>query len=261
MQIDLSGRVALITGASQGLGRAMATRFAASGAAVALLARDAERLDAAAADIAAAAPGHPVLPVPCDITDPDARTAALARVAAELGAVDILVNNAGSSRRGPVEDQDRDTMIGDLDLKLLSPIELIRGVLPGMKDRRWGRIINITAIVGKAPDGGSLPTSVSRGAGITMTKALSKELAPWNILVNTLCVGKIKSGQWERRHAASGGDKTYEAFLQPVAETIPLGRLGEAEEFANVACFLASDMASYVTGTAINVDGGLCAVT
>ena len=260
MQIDLSGRVALITGASQGLGRAMAMRFAASGADVAMLARGTEALEAAVAEIGQFAPGR-ILAVPCDITDPSVREAAITRVAANLGGVDILVNNAGSSRRGPVEDQDRDVMLGDLDLKLLSPLELIRAVVPSMKARKWGRIINITAIVGKAPDGGSLPTSVSRGAGITMTKALSKELAPWNILVNTLCVGKIKSGQWERRYAASGAGQSYDEFLRPVGDTVPLKRMGEAEEFANVACFLASDAASYVTGTAINVDGGLCAVT
>lgn len=260
MQIDLSGRVALITGASQGLGRAMARRFALSGADVAMLARGADRLTAAAEEIGEEAPGR-TLALPCDITDPAARAAALDRIAETFGPVDILVNNAGSSRRGPVEEQDRAAMVEDLDLKLLAPLALIRAVVPGMKDRHRGRILNVTAIVGKTPDGGSLPTSVSRGAGITMTKALSRELAPWNILVNALCVGKIKSGQWERRHAASGTGQSYEAFLQPVAETVPLGRMGEAAEFANVACFLASDAASYVTGTAINVDGGLCAVT
>lgn len=260
MLIDLSGRTAIITGASQGLGRAMAARFSASGANVALVSRDADRLDAAIEGMRAEARGA-LLAVPCDITDEAARSGAIAQVEHAFGAIDILVNNAGSSRRGPVEEQDRMAVLSDLDLKLLAPLALIQAVLPGMKTQRWGRILNVTAIVGKTPDGGSLPTSVSRGAGITMTKALSKELAPWNILVNTLCVGKIKSGQWERRHAAQGAGQSYEEFLRPTAATVPLGRMGEAEEFAAVACFLASDAASYVTGTAINVDGGLCAVT
>jgi NAD(P)-dependent dehydrogenase (short-subunit alcohol dehydrogenase family) len=260
MQIDLTGRTALITGASTGLGLAMAARFSASGANVVMVAREPARLQAAASGLEATAQGT-VLAVPCDITDEAARTEMLQTAVQRLGVIDILVNNAGSSRRGPVQDQDRDTMVDDLDLKLLSPLGLIQSVIPGMKAQRWGRIINVTAIVGKTPDGGSLPTSVSRGAGITMTKALSRELAPSNILVNALCVGKIKSGQWERRHAASGSDLSYEDFLRPTADTVPLGRMGEAEEFANVACFLASDAASYVTGTAINVDGGLCAVT
>jgi NAD(P)-dependent dehydrogenase (short-subunit alcohol dehydrogenase family) len=260
MQIDLTGRTALITGASTGLGLAMAARFSASGADVFLVARDATRLQDAARSLETTAQGA-VVALPCDITDATTRTAMLEAIAELVPTVDILINNAGSSRRGPVEEQDRDALVGDLDLKLLAPLALIQGVLPGMKAQRWGRIINVTAIVGKTPDGGSLPTSVSRGAAITMTKALSRELAPSNILVNALCVGKIKSGQWERRHAASDSDLSYEEFLRPTAETVPLGRMGEAEEFANVACFLASDAASYVTGTAINVDGGLCAVT
>ncbi|NPD21240.1 SDR family NAD(P)-dependent oxidoreductase [Alterinioella nitratireducens] len=254
MQIDLTGRTALITGASKGLGLAMARRMAASGARVVMLARGRGDLESAAAEIAAA---HPIA---CDITDAAARDAAVAEALDRFGTIDILVNNAGSSQRGPVEDATRDRMIEDMDLKLHAPLALTRAVLPGMKAQHWGRVLNVTAIVGKTPDGGSLPTSVSRGAGITLTKALSKELAPWNVLVNALCVGKIKSGQWERRFAASGQDD-YEAFLKPTADKVPLKRLGEAEEFANVACFLASDAASYVTGTAINVDGGLCAVT
>ncbi len=260
MHIDLTGRTALITGASTGLGRAMAARFSASGANVVLMARTAATLEEAMASMQATARGT-LFSVPCDITDEAARDAAMSRALDRFGTIDILVNNAGSSRRGPVEEQDRDVMVADLDLKLLAPLGLIRSVTPGMKGQRWGRIINVTAIVGKTPDGGSLPTSVSRGAGITMTKALSKELAPYNILVNALCVGKIKSGQWERRHAALGGDQSYEDFLRPTAETVPLKRMGEAEEFANVACFLGSDAASYVSGTAINVDGGLCATT
>ncbi len=260
MQIDLSGRTALITGASTGLGRAMAARFSASGANVVLMARDQAMLDDALTQIQPSAHGA-LMAAACDITDTQARNTALDSVMSRFGTVDILVNNAGSSRRGPVEEQDRDAMIGDLDLKLLAPLALIQSVIPGMKAQRWGRIVNVTAIVGKTPDGGSLPTSVSRGAGITMTKALSKELAPWNVLVNALCVGKIKSGQWERRHAAKGDGMSYEEFLRPTASTVPLGRMGESEEFANVACFLVSDAASYLTGTAINVDGGLCAVT
>jgi len=260
MLIDLTGRTALITGASQGLGRAMAARLSASGANVVLMARDAARLEETCGALQPEARGV-LLPVACDITDAEARGAGVAEAMARFPVIDILINNAGSSRRGPVEDQPRAAMVEDLDLKLLAPLALVQAVLPGMKAQRWGRIINVTAVVGKTPDGGSLPTSVSRGAGITMSKALSRELAPWNILVNALCVGKIKSGQWERRHAAAGEGQSYEEFLQPVAKTVPLGRLGEAEEFANVACFLASDQAGYVTGTAINVDGGLCPVT
>lgn len=259
MRIDLGGRVALITGGSTGLGRAMAERFAGSGADVAILARSPETLASAQAAIEAAGGGR-AMTVACDITDKAARDAALAQVMERFGRVDILVNNAGSSQRGPIESVTRAGMVDDMDLKIFAAAELIRDVVPGMKERRWGRIVNVSAIIGKAPDAGSIPTALSRAAGIAMTRALSREFAPWNILVNALCVGKIKSGQWERRYAKSGAGMTYEEFLAPVDKTIPLGRMGEAEEFANVACFLASDAASYVTGAAINVDGGLCPV-
>jgi 3-oxoacyl-[acyl-carrier protein] reductase len=259
MKIDLSGRTAMITGASSGLGKAMADRFARSGAHVVLLARDPANLDAAADDIRGGANGD-VLALACDVTDEDARRGAVDAALSRFGAIDILVNNAGSSKRGPIESLTRSDVVDDFDLKLFAAIDLVQKVVPGMRARRYGRIINISAIAGKAPDGGSIPTSLSRAAGIAMTRALARELAPDNILVNALCVGKIKSGQWERRYAASGTKMSYEAFLEPTAKTIPLGRLGEAEEFANVACFLASDLASYVTGAAINVDGGLAPV-
>lgn len=259
MQIDLSGRAALVTGASSGLGKAMALRLAASGADVAIVARGADALEAAAADIARHAAGQ-VLAVPCDLTDSAGRDAAMDRILAKFGKLDILINNAGSSQRGPIEKIGRDDIVADMDLKLLAAVALIQRVVPEMKDRGWGRIINVSAIVGKAPDAGSVPTSLSRAAGLALTRTLARELAPWNILVNALCVGKIKSGQWERRYDASGRKVSYEEFLRPVADTIPMGRLGEAEEFANVACFLASDAASYVTGAAINVDGGLSPV-
>jgi len=259
MQIDLNGRTALITGASTGLGKATAQRLAASGANVAILARTEATLAAAAEEIGRTARGG-VEAIACDVTDASARDAAVDRVLARFGAIDILVNNAGSSQRAPIEDVTRAHLVEDMDLKVMAAVALIQRVVPGMKERRRGRIINVSAIVGKAPDGGAIPTALSRAAGLTLTRVLSRELAPWNILVNALCVGKIKSGQWERRYAKAGAGQSYEEFLNPVARTIPLGRLGEAEEFANVACFLASDLASYVTGAAINVDGGLCPV-
>lgn len=258
MQVDLTGRSALVTGASTGLGLATAQRLASSGANVAILARRADALKAAAETIRRKASGM-VLPLACDVTDEAATKAAADAAIGSFGGLDILVNNAGGSSRGPVETLDRKEILKDLDVKLLAALALIRHVVPGMKQRRWGRILNTTAIVGKIPDAESMPTSLSRAAGIAMTRALSQELAPWNILVNTLCVGKIRSGQWDRRFAASGAE-SFEAFVRPVAETIPMGRIGEAEEFANVACFLASDLASYVTGAAINIDGGLCPV-
>lgn len=260
MLIDLTGRTAILTGGSEGLGKAIAARFARSGANVAVLARREEVLDEAVQDIRRDAVGR-VVGHACDVTDKSRVEEVVAAIVAEFGAVDILVNNAGSSNRSPFEELTRDGMIADMNLKLFAAVNLAQKVVPGMKERRWGRIINVVSANGKAPKAASAPTTLSRAAGITLTKVMSQELAPWNILVNALCVGVIKSGQWERRHRRDAPDMPFEKYLEPQARPVPLGRFGEPEEFANVACFLASDAASYVTGTAINVDGGLCPVT
>ena len=146
----------------------------------------------------------------------------------------------------------------DLDLKLFAAIRLTRLAWPQMQERRWGRVINVLNIGAKAPRAASAPTSVSRAAGMALTKVLAGEGAAHNILVNALLVGLIESDQWVRRHASQGQNETLEGFMQSLAQrsNVPLGRMGRAEEFANAACFLASDAAGYITGTAINVDGG-----
>jgi NAD(P)-dependent dehydrogenase (short-subunit alcohol dehydrogenase family) len=126
-----------------------------------------------------------------------------------------------------------------------------------MRERKWGRVVNVLNIGAKAPGADSTPTSVSRAAGLALTKALSKENAPHNVLVNAMLVGLIESDQWARRHKAGGDGKSYEEFLEGMAKgRIPIGRIGRSEEFARMACFLCSDAGSFITGVAINVDGG-----
>ncbi|MBV9785426.1 MAG: SDR family oxidoreductase [Acidisphaera sp.] len=255
MDIRLDGRTALVTGGSKGLGLAMATRFAASGADVAILARRPEALEAARQAIAATARGR-VEAVPCDVSEADALHAGYAAAMDRLGRIDILVNNAGTSQTGAFESITDEVWQADLDLKLFAAIRMTRLVWPQMKERRWGRVINVLNIGAKAPRAGGAPTAVSRAAGMALTKVLAGEGAPHNVLVNALLVGVIVSDQWVRRHAAQGADVPFEAFTGKMASNVPLGRMGQAEEFANIACFLASDAASYITGTAINVDGG-----
>lgn len=256
MDIRLDGRTALITGGSKGLGLATAIKFAESGAQVAIVARNAETLEVAKALIGRAAPGS-VAAVPCDVTDPAAIKRAYDAVLSEFGKVDILVNNAGTSQTGKFEDITDAVWQADLDLKLFAAIRFARLAVPQMKARRWGRIINVLATAAKAPRAASAPTSVSRAAGMALTKVLASECAPDNVLVNALLVGRIVSDQIARRHRAEGMNVPLAAYIREHGTGIPLGRMGEAEEFANLACFLASDAASYVTGTAINVDGGL----
>lgn len=257
MEISLNGRTALITGGSQGIGRAIGKRFAAAGGKVALVARGRDALEDAVAEIGANAAAFP-----CDITDTGQLATLVPAITAKLGPVDILINNAGSSKRGDFLEMTDADWQSDLDLKLFGAIRLARLVMPGMIERKWGRIINVLNTAAKAPPASSAPTSVSRAAGMALMKVLAGEGAPHNILVNALLVGRIDSEQWAKRHRALDDGTSYQDFLDGMAKQakIPLGRIGEADEFARMALFLASDAGSYITGTAINVDGGMSPV-
>ena len=256
MDIRIDGRAALVTGGSKGLGLAMATAFATSGGDVALVARGAEQLAKAEAEIRAAAPRAKVVAIPADIRTEAGCQAACETAVKALGKIDILVNNAGTSQRGPFLEVSDTLWQDDLDLKLFAAIRLCRAVLPGMKDRKWGRIINVLNIGAKAPKASSTPTSVSRAAGMALTKALANEFAPHGILVNAMLVGIIESDQWVRRHAGEKRNISWEEWKAEQGKPIPVGRMGKAEEFASLALLLASDAGGYITGTAINVDGG-----
>ncbi|NKB57457.1 MAG: SDR family oxidoreductase [Alphaproteobacteria bacterium] len=202
-----------------------------------------------------AAPGAKVGAYPCDLRDPAAIKSAHQSIVGELGDVDVLVNNAGTSRAMDFMEITDELWEEDLDLKLMGAVRLIRLVFPGMKERRWGRIINVLNSGAKAPRAGGAPTAVSRAAGMALTKVLAGEGAPHNVLVNGMLVGLIESDQHLQRHLKSGSNETIEEFYDKMGKAVPMGRVGKAEEFANMACFLASDAGSYITGTAINVDG------
>lgn len=261
MECRMDGRVALITGSSRGLGRAMALKFAAAGAHVCIVGRRADVLEETRAEVAAAGGGK-VAACAADVAKAEDVARVVATAEKELGPVDVLVNNAGTSRRMPFEEITDALWMEDLELKLFGAIRTARLVFPGMKERRFGRIINVLNTGAKAPPAGGAPTAVSRAAGMALTKALAGEGAPHNVLVNALLVGRIESDQWRTRWLAGGESQTYERYLAEMADDLklPMGRLGTAEEFANMACFLASDAGSYINGCAINVDGGLCPV-
>ena len=256
MEVSLAGRTALITGGSRGLGLAMASRFARSGADVAIVARRPEVLEEARAEIAAAAPGRTVLAIPADMSRAEDTQRAFNEAVAGLGRVDILVNNAGTSATAPFEAISDQTWQDDFELKLFAAVRLCRLALPGMKERKWGRVINVLNSGAKAPPAGGAPTAVTRAAGMALTKVLAGEFAPHNVLVNALCTGILVTEQWETRHQNLASGDSFEAFVAEHGKTVPLGRMGDTGEFANMACFLASDAASYITGCAINVDGG-----
>jgi NAD(P)-dependent dehydrogenase (short-subunit alcohol dehydrogenase family) len=262
MQFTMHGRKALITGGSLGIGLAIGETFAKAGASVALVARRPEVLEQARAKVAAA--GAPkVVAIAADVGKAADCERAYKEAVAGIGGVDVLVNNAGTSQRGQFETITDELWQHDIDLKLFAAIRLARLALPAMKANRFGRIINVLNTGAKAPPAEGAPTAVTRAAGMALTKVLAGEGAKHNVLVNGLLVGRIESDQWVRRHAADqakGSNKSIEEYYGDMGKSLPMGRLGTAQEFANAALFLASDAGSYITGTAINVDGGLCPV-
>jgi NAD(P)-dependent dehydrogenase (short-subunit alcohol dehydrogenase family) len=253
MEISLAGKSAVVTGGSKGIGFAVASRFAADGADVAIVARGREARDAAVKAIAANARAR-VIGVQGDVAKAADIRRAYDEIMQAFGRIDIVVNNAGTSATSPFEKLTDEFLQQDFDQKLFAAIRLTRFVWPQMKERRWGRIINVLNIGAKAPRGGSAPTSITRAAGMALTKVLSHEGAPHNILVNAMLVGFIEADQHVQ--AAKKAGVELKDYIAARAKEIPLGRIGKAEEFANLACFLASDAASYITGTATNVDGG-----
>jgi len=256
MELGLRGKVAIITGGTEGIGKATALTLAREGAKVAICARRKALLDATAAEITKA--GGEALAVVADMSKAADCERFINEVVQRFGRIDILLNNAGTSARGKFLELDDATWASDIELKVFGAIRCTRLAVPHMKKQGGGRIINITISSAKQPGAESMPTSVSRAAGLAITKALSKEFAADNILVNTICIGKIKSGQHERRYTKDG--VSADDYYARLGKDIPLKRAGEAQEVANVIAFLASDAASYVTGTSINLDGGISGV-
>lgn len=254
MNLELADKAVLITGGTDGLGLALARQLGAEGASVAICGRDEGRLRAAEASLQDA--GGDVLAQRADVSSPDDLEAFVDAAVGRWGRVDGVVHNAGRSAAGTIEAVEDAAWETDLQLKLMGAVRLTRLTLPLLRASR-GSVLFTLAMAAKAPGAGSEPSSVSRAAGMALMKALSKELAPDGIRVNAVLIGLIESGQWVRAAAGSGQElpQFYERFARDAA--IPLGRFGRAEEFADLGCFLLSARASYLTGTAINLDGGL----
>lgn len=257
MQVDLSGRTALITGGSRGLGLAAALRLAESGADVAILARRPDVLEEARVAIQQLAPQRRVVAVACDLTTADGVAQGYAQAREALGPIDILLNNVGGHALGRFDEVSDAQWDHDLQIKLMCTVRLTRLCWPDMVQRRWGRVINTLNTLAKAPIAGSCPTSVTRAAQLALTKVLADEGGPHNVLVNALLVGLIRSEQIDQIQQQEGPGQKMEGYTAGRLARIPLGRIGEPVEFAAIACFLASDAASYITGSSIGVDGGM----
>jgi NAD(P)-dependent dehydrogenase (short-subunit alcohol dehydrogenase family) len=245
---DLTGRAAIVTGGSKGLGEAIAAGLASAGADVLLTSRN-EEASAAAAQRIAADFGVRVIGIGADVTDEAAVGRTVERALKEFGKVDVLVNNAGINIRGPIDELSPEQFKEVHDINVYGLWLCARAVVPHMKERRSGRIINLASTLGVVGLANRTPYASSKGAVVQMTRALGLELAPWNINVNAICPGPFLT-----------------PMNLPIAETeeaqkfivgaVSLGRWGRLEEIQGAAIFLASEAASYMTGSLVTVDGG-----
>ena len=255
MDLQLQNKVVLITGGSDGLGAATARKLALEGASVAICARGQDKLQAVAEGINAA--GGRALAVTTDVTKTDELERFVQLTYQHFGRIDALVNNAGKAAAMPFESISDALWAEDLDLKFHAAIRLSKLVIPHLRTVGGGSIINILATGGKTPAASSMPSSVSRAAGMALMKAMSKDLGKDNIRVNGVMIGLVESDQWNRRAVATG--QTLEQVYAGLTPTIPLGRVARAEEFADLIAFLVSSRATFISGCAINFDGGMSA--
>jgi 3-oxoacyl-[acyl-carrier protein] reductase len=258
MDLGLSGRVAITTASSKGLGKAIARELASEGARVVISSRDEANLRKTAHEISSAT-ANPVVPVVADVTRADDVQRLVEETLRRFGTVDILVTNAGGPPPGAFEAHDDAAWEKAFHLTLLSCVRLIRAVLPAMKAQKWGRIINVTGTSARQPMDDLILSNAYRAAVVNLAKTLSRSLAEYDITVNNVAAGTILTERMqeiaESRAQSSATDA--QQTLAQFARSVPLGRLGRPEEFAAAVAFLASERASYITGVTLPVDGGL----
>jgi 3-oxoacyl-[acyl-carrier protein] reductase len=257
VELGLKGKVAVITGASQGVGRAAALELAAEGCDLAICARGPEALETARRELVAK--GVRCEAMPTDVTKPAQLGEFFSRVATIFGQLDILINNAGRARSGTFAQLSDEDFIADYEVKVLAQIRCVRAALPLLEKSPAPRIINVNAIVGRFISTGLLATAAHRAACFALNKGLALELAPKGILVNSVNIGYVLTNQWEpslRANLPPGKTLQEVADERARSRGIALGRAGRPEEVAAVIAFLASERASYVTGASIDVGGG-----
>jgi NAD(P)-dependent dehydrogenase (short-subunit alcohol dehydrogenase family) len=262
VELGLTGRRAIVTGGSKGLGKAIAAELLAEGAAVAICSRHADELEEAAAALRKVAGlkehAQQLLALPCDVTDPAQVTDFVAAAAAALGGLDILVNNAGGARPGRFATLTDEDWHDDIEVKLFSQIRCIRAALPHLRASAAPRVININALYARYPDPAFLASSVNRASCLNLSKALSIELGAEAILVNSVNIGFVETPQWQNIHNRRAPEMPAGEFFGQLAKAeVPLGRFGQPDEVAGLVAFLASDRASYIAGASIDVGGGM----
>jgi len=254
MDLGLKGKVALVTAASKGMGKACALGFGAEGARVVMCSRTEADIQAAADEVRKKT-GAEVVAVRADVTRADDVTRVVERAAEAFGGVDVLVANCGGPPRGGLDEVTDEQWYGAFEVSLLSVVRLIRAVLPSMRRRRWGRVLTIQSVSVKQPVEGLLLSNAVRPGVFGLVKTLAPELGKDNITINVVCPGRIMTDRFLGGAGRSG--LPLEEYLARSAADVALQRIGTPEEFANVLVFLASERASYVTGVALQVDGGV----
>lgn len=259
MDLGLDGRVAVVTGGTSGIGMEAARIFLEEGARVAICSRDTERVAAATRDLADRFGADRVLGLACDVLAPEAVARFRDAVAARFGAVDVLVNNAGQARMASFAATSDADWRQELELKFFGIIHPTRAFLPLLERSDRAAIVCVNALLALQPETRLVATSAARAGALSLTKSLSLDLAAKNIRVNSILLGLVRSGQWERRYQAQAAPgESREAWFAQVARErgIPLGRLGLPEEPAAAIVFLASPRAGYITGAALDISGG-----
>jgi 3-oxoacyl-[acyl-carrier protein] reductase len=258
VDLGLTGRRAVVTGGSKGIGLAVAKELAAEGAAVAICSRHADELSAAADSIRSQVPKATVWHHTADVTHAAQVDDFMGGAAEQLGGVDILVNNAGGAHPGNFEALTDDDWHADLDTKLFSQIRCFRAALPFLRASEAARVVNVNAVYAKYPDPTFFATTVNRAACVNLNKALALEFGSEQILVNSVNIGFVDTPQWENIRARRAPDSTAEEFHAAlVAAEVPQGRFGTVEEVSGLVAFLAGSRASYITGAVIDVAGGM----
>ena len=258
MDLGIAGRVAIVTGGSRGIGRAVAERLCREGASVALCARNRDSLSEAQRTLEALGSGR-VLAIEADLTDTAAAERVVEAAATAWGRIDILVNNAGAARGIPFDDLTEELWLENLKLKLFGYLRMARLVLPHLRRNGWGRIVNVAGLAGLQPSPLTMPVGLNNAGILNVMKALADAEAPHNILVTTVCPGPILTERQTRllQDAARAKGVSVAEAEREATGAIPLKRMGRPEEVADAVAFLASERASYITGSLVLTDGGL----